>query len=131
MKFDTSTIDNLQGLHSYMNTLMGSNDDLQRFQIRKVSFYWGYHENNYVYYMLCPPWIRLIVVSRRSHSTLLPRLFFCYNSDHVSRLLQNDTTNQLATRQTNNRIQASIRGEPIGHSASKRPHLYSKEIVID
>jgi len=31
VKFDTSTIDNLQGLHSYMNTLLGSNDDLQRY----------------------------------------------------------------------------------------------------
>ena len=28
VKFDTSTIDNLQGLHSYMNTLLGSNDDI-------------------------------------------------------------------------------------------------------
>ena len=28
VKFDTSTIDNLQGLHSYMNTLIGSNDDI-------------------------------------------------------------------------------------------------------
>ena len=71
VKFDTTTIDNLQGLHSYMNTLLGNNDDLQRYQIRKVSYYWGYHENNYVYYMLCPPWIRLIV---------------------------NDTSNQLQTR---------------------------------
>jgi len=61
VKFDTTTIDNLQGLHSYMNTLLGNNDDLQRYQIRKVSYYWGYHENNYVYYMLCPPWIRLVV----------------------------------------------------------------------
>jgi len=31
VKFDTTTIDNLQGLHSYMNTLVGSNDDLQRY----------------------------------------------------------------------------------------------------
>jgi len=31
VKFDTSTIDNLQGLHCYMNTLVNNNDDLQRF----------------------------------------------------------------------------------------------------
>ena len=31
VKFDTTTIDNLQGLHSYMNTLLGNNDDLQRY----------------------------------------------------------------------------------------------------
>ena len=63
VKFDTSTVDNLQGLHCYMNTLVSNNDDLQRFQIRKVSYYWGYNENNFVYYMFAPPWIRLIVVS--------------------------------------------------------------------
>ncbi len=46
-----------------MNTLVNNNDDLQRYQIRKVSYYWGYHENNFVYYMFAPPWIRLIIVS--------------------------------------------------------------------
>ena len=30
VKFDTTTIDNLQGLHCYMNTLVSNNDDLQR-----------------------------------------------------------------------------------------------------
>ena len=28
VKFDTSTVDNLQGLHCYMNTLVNNNDDL-------------------------------------------------------------------------------------------------------
>ena len=105
VKFDTSTVDNLQGLHCYMNTLVNNNDDLQRYQIRKVSFYWGYHENSFVYYMFAPPWIRLIV---------------------------NDTVNQLATKVTSQRIHASIKGEPMGfNSVTKRPQLYSKEIVID
>ena len=30
VKFDTSSIDNLQGLHCYMNSLVQCNDDLQR-----------------------------------------------------------------------------------------------------
>ena len=105
MKFDTTTIDNLQGLHCYMNTLVSNNDDLQRVQIRKVSYFWGYHESNFVYYMFAPPWIRLIV---------------------------NDSVNQLVTRNTSDRIQQAIKGEPLGYnSVSKRPQLYSKEIVID
>ena len=48
VKFDTTTIDNLQGLHCYMNTLVSNNDDLQRVQIRKVSYFWGYHESNFI-----------------------------------------------------------------------------------
>lgn len=31
--------------------------------MRKVSFYWGYHESGFVYYMFAPPWIKLVVVS--------------------------------------------------------------------
>ena len=105
VKFDTTTIDNLQGLHCYMNTLVNNNDDLQRVQIRKVSYYWGFHENNFVYYMFAPPWIRLIV---------------------------NDPVNQLVTRNTNDRVAQAIKGEPLGfNSVTKRPQLYSKEIVID
>jgi len=105
VKFDTTTIDNLQGLHCYMNTLLNSNDDLMRYSIRKVSYYWGYHEGTFVYYMIAPPWIKLLV---------------------------NDPVNQLATKITINRVQQAIKGEPIGFNAtSKRPQLYSKEIVID
>ena len=69
VKFDIETVDSLQGLHSYMNTLVNTNDDLIRYQMRKVSFYWGFHENGFVYYMFAPPWIKLVVVS----------LFFCLN----------------------------------------------------
>ena len=67
VKFDIETVDSLQGLHSYMNTLVNTNDDLIRFQMRKVSYYWGYHENSYVYYMFAPPWIKLAVVSVHLH----------------------------------------------------------------
>ena len=105
VKFDTSTIDNLQGLHCYMNTLVNNNDDLQRYQIRKVSYYWGFHENNFVYYMFAPPWIRTVI---------------------------NDSVNQIQTKVTNERVNQSIKGEPIGfNTVTKRPILYSKEIVID
>ena len=69
VKFDIETVDSLQGLHSYMNTLVNTNDDLIRYQMRKVSFYWGFHENGFVYYMFAPPWIKLVVVS----------LYFCLN----------------------------------------------------
>ena len=55
--------------------------------------------------MFAPPWIRLIV---------------------------NDPVNQLVTRNTNERVQQAIKGEPLGfNSITKRPQLYSKEIVID
>ena len=62
IKFDLTTIDTLQGLHAYMNTLINSNDEIIRFCLRKVSSFWGYKENNFVYYMLSPPWVKLYVV---------------------------------------------------------------------
>ena len=74
VKFEVETVDFLQGLHCYMNTLINNNDDIIRFQLRKISVYWGYSEGNFVYYMFAAPWVRTYV---------------------------NDTSNQLATRKTN------------------------------
>ena len=61
MKFDLTTIDTLQGLHAYMNTLLHSNEDIQRYCLRKVTHYWGFKEGTYVYYMVAPPWVKLVV----------------------------------------------------------------------
>jgi len=105
VKFDIETVDSLQGLHSYMNTLVNTNDDLIRYQMRKVSYYWGFHEGSYVYYMFAPPWIKLAV---------------------------NDVINQQVTKKTNERVMKAINGEPLGYNTvSKRPQLYSKEIQIE
>jgi hypothetical protein len=62
MKFDLTTIDTLQGLHAYMNTLVSSNQDVLSFCLRKVTHYWGFKEGSYVYYMVAPPWVKLLVV---------------------------------------------------------------------
>lgn len=65
IKFDVDTVDNLLGLHSYMNTMLNTNDDVCKYQLRKISHYWGYREqgSNFVYYMLAPPWLKIYVVS--------------------------------------------------------------------
>ena len=62
IKFDLTTIDTLQGLHAYMNTLLYNNEEVMRFCLRKISHYWGFKESNYIYYMLAPPWVRVVVV---------------------------------------------------------------------
>ena len=62
IKFDLTTIDTLQGLHAYMNTLLYNNEEVMRFCLRKISHFWGYKEANYIYYMLAPPWVRVIIV---------------------------------------------------------------------
>jgi hypothetical protein len=61
MKFDLTTIDTLQGLHAYMNTMLNSNEDILRFCLRKVTHYWGFKEGTYVYYMVAPPWVKTLV----------------------------------------------------------------------
>lgn len=63
MKFDLTTIDTLQGLHAYMNTLLTANEDVMSYCLKKVTHYWGYKEQNYVYYMVAPPWVKVLVVS--------------------------------------------------------------------
>lgn len=62
MKFDLTTIDTLQGLHAYMNTLLSANEEIMRFCLRKVTHFWGFKEANYVYYMVAPPWVKTLVV---------------------------------------------------------------------
>ena len=95
VKFDQESLEKPQALKSYMNTLVNSNDDLLEYKIKKVSFYWDYHEGNYIYYMFSPPWIRLIV---------------------------NDVVNQSNIKTVNPRIQKAIIGEPMGFNAvTKRP----------
>lgn len=63
MKFDVETVEFLAGLHSYMNTLVNTNEEILRLQLRKCAHFWGYREGNFVYYMFVTPWIRLYVVS--------------------------------------------------------------------
>lgn len=48
-----------------MNTMLNTNDDICKYQLRKISHYWGYREqgSNFVYYMLAPPWLKLFIVS--------------------------------------------------------------------
>jgi len=61
IKFDLTTVDTLQGLHAYMNTMLNTNEDLVRFCLRKISYYWGFKEGQYSYYMLSPPWVKLYI----------------------------------------------------------------------
>ena len=61
IKFDRNTIDTLAGLHAYMNTMLNTNDEVIRYQLRKLPRYWGYREDNYIYYMLTPPWVKMFV----------------------------------------------------------------------
>lgn len=54
-------MDTLQGLHAYMNTMLSTNSEVVRFCLKKVPRYWGFREQNFVYYMLSPPWVRHVV----------------------------------------------------------------------
>lgn len=45
IKFDKNTVDTLQGLHAYMNTMLNTNEEVIRFQLKKLPRYWGYRED--------------------------------------------------------------------------------------
>ena len=59
MKFDTRTVDNLLGLHAYMNHIVMNDPVIGEYNLKKVVQFWGIKEADYAYYMLAPPWIRL------------------------------------------------------------------------
>ena len=61
IKFDMQTVDTPLGLHAYMNTMLNTNDEIIRFQLKKLPRYWGFREDNFVYYMLTPPWVKMFI----------------------------------------------------------------------
>ena len=87
-----------------MNTMLNTNDDVIRFQLKKLPRYWGYRESNFVYYMLTPPWVKLFI---------------------------NDVINQ--TKASNNRTAMAMQGHNVSMigQPNKIPSLFSKEINID
>jgi|JI10StandDraft_1071094.scaffolds.fasta_scaffold216283_2 hypothetical protein len=64
IKFDVASIDSARGLHAYMNTLLTGNDMMVKHCLRRVAHYWGWKdegESRYLYYMLAPPWVKVLV----------------------------------------------------------------------
>lgn len=99
-----------------MNTLINTNDDIIRFQLRKVTHYWGYAEGSFIYYMLGTPWVRTYVVSYSLYSNM-----------------QNDQSNlELIKGKTPYRVQPEFPNAPPGFvPQTKKPILFSKDITID
>jgi hypothetical protein len=60
------SIENKKALHSYMNVLQETDNDVQKFLLKKNMNRWGMNRGCYVYYSLIPPW-----VSFRTFSTSL------------------------------------------------------------
>lgn len=87
-----------------MNTMLNTNDECIRFQLKKLPRYWGYREDDFVYYMLTPPWVKLYI---------------------------NDVINQ--TKASNERTALSMQGQNQSTitQANKIPALFSRDINID
>lgn len=61
IKFESNTMDTEKGLKIYMNNLISANTVMRKYGLRRVSHYWGYKEDNYIYYMIAPPWVKLLI----------------------------------------------------------------------
>jgi len=61
MRFDVNSLDSPKGLHAYLNNLVNLNEMILKYQLRRVSEYWGVFsdDNGYIYYMLAPPYVRV------------------------------------------------------------------------
>jgi len=54
IKFDERTIDTELGLKAYMNTLISTHEVISQFELKKVLKYWGFKQENHLYFMLSP-----------------------------------------------------------------------------
>ena len=72
--------------------------------MRKISYYWGYKEGNFIYYMLAPPWLKVYV---------------------------NDAINQSVTKMSSEQKIKSFHESTSATGIPKRPVLFSKEIQIE
>lgn len=61
IKFESNTQDTEQGLKIYMNNFISANTVMRKYGLRRVTHYWGFKEDNYIYYMVAPPWVKLLV----------------------------------------------------------------------
>ena len=59
IKFDGKTIDTTKGLHAYMNTMLHTNPEVMRYDLRRVIHYWGFKEGQFIYYVVAPSWVKL------------------------------------------------------------------------
>jgi hypothetical protein len=61
MRFEVDSLDSPQGLRTYLNNLVNSNEFVMKYQLRRVSQYWNLLSENggQLYFMLAPPWVKL------------------------------------------------------------------------
>lgn len=61
IKFDKQINDLEKGLEIYMNNLISSHSTIWKYGLRRVPYYWGFKDATHIYYMVAPPWIKLLV----------------------------------------------------------------------
>lgn len=44
-----------------MNNFISAHTVMRKYGLRRVPHYWGYREDNYIYYMVAPPWVKQLV----------------------------------------------------------------------
>mmetsp|Transcript_17416 Transcript_17416/g.17144 ORF Transcript_17416/g.17144 Transcript_17416/m.17144 type:complete len:104 (-) Transcript_17416:2-313(-) len=44
-----------------MNNFISAHTVMRKYGLRRVTHFWGYKEDYYIYYMVAPPWVKLPV----------------------------------------------------------------------
>jgi hypothetical protein len=57
LTFKKNTVESSVGLHAYMNVMINNDRELAHF--KAVISKWGYEDEDFIYYRICPPWVRL------------------------------------------------------------------------
>jgi hypothetical protein len=65
LRFEQNIDDAPVGLKAYMNVLVDQDEELTKYQLRKVGEFWGVNSqkssrkkgDRYIYFMMAPPWV--------------------------------------------------------------------------
>jgi hypothetical protein len=61
MRFEVDSLDSPQGLKTYLNNLVNSNEFVMKYQLRRVTQYWNLFSESgrQLYFMLAPPYVKI------------------------------------------------------------------------
>ena len=121
IKFESNTIDTEKGLKIYMNNFISANTVMRKYGLRRVCHYWGYKEDSYIYYMIAPPWVRLLVNDvvnfwKITHSKEQQE------TESMAPSFSSDEEEMDSKKKIKHRIKFT--------AEEKKPVLYSREVVM-
>ena len=121
IKFENNSIDTEKGLKIYMNNMISANSVMRKYGLRRISYFWGYKEDDYIYYMVAPPWVKL-VVNNVVNFWKIPQTQAQQETESDDPSFSSDEEKDDAKKRIKNRMKLTVE--------EKKPVLYSRRVVM-